>query len=325
MNARSRSATAFVVALTALVIAGLFVPMASGAPPMEFVFVTQPQDATAGDTITASDLNQQATFVQVKLVDGNGDLVTNSNSRVSFELETGAGLASGQLSVTPQSLVDGIATFGEGTLSIETPNEPFFTSYRLRPVSTRGAPITGDPSDAFDIFEDGESCGTGETCDAAIRNENDAYSLFTPGTLGASELSGDVLPGFGCAGQTEIFADSVFVHATTDATTPDTPGPVFLSSHITRREMKAAANNGQAHIDWCVGLKNQSDWSNGATPVQQDTDLDGQLDLWVAFAPACPQANPADSAPCIVSQTGDGNGGNVTTGWLPGGDPPRRT
>ena len=47
--------------------------------------------------------------------------------------------------------------------------------------------------------------------------------------------------------------------------------------------------------------------------------------LYVGFAPACPQANPSAFAPCIVSQTGDGNGGNITTGWLPGGDPPRRT
>ena len=60
--------------------------------------------------------------------------------------------------------------------------------------------------------------------------------------------------------------------------------------------------------------------------VTQDTNgaAPGGM-LFVGIAPPCPNANPQNFAPCIVSQKGDGNGGSFTLGWLPGGDPPRRT
>ena len=48
-------------------------------------------------------------------------------------------------------------------------------------------------------------------------------------------------------------------------------------------------------------------------------------DLYVGMAPKCPSKNAKFKAPCIVSQTGDGVGGTYIRGWLPGGDPPRRT
>jgi hypothetical protein len=59
--------------------------------------------------------------------------------------------------------------------------------------------------------------------------------------------------------------------------------------------------------------------------VQKDTDGIGGVDLYVGLAPKCPTANPSGSAPCIVSQNSDGKGGSITLGWLPAGDPPRRT
>jgi hypothetical protein len=325
---RFRSVSAIVVALTALVIAGLFVPAATAVPGNTLIFVTQPQDSEAGATIRSADLNQASAFVQVKLVDSDGNLVTNSNSKVTFSLQAGAGFASGSLSVTPQPLVGGIATFGEGTLKINTPNEPFFTSYGLVPSTTGGGPrISGAPSAPFDIFQDGESCASGETCDAVIRDGNDVYSVPTVGTLGASQIPSSTLPGFDCAGQTEIFATSVFVHETTEADTSDGFEPVLLVSHVTRREMKAATNNGQAHVWWCLALVSAAPWEhNGAPFEQQDTNGDGTLDLYVGKAPACPNnASAPDFAPCIVSQSGDGSGGNITTGWVPGGDPPRRS
>lgn len=328
VKVKVRSTATMIAVLSAFVIAGLFVPAATAAPGNSFVFVTQPQDSEVGATIRAADLNQQAAFVQVALVDQDNNLVTTGfgNTRVGFNLAAGPGLASGSLSVTPQPLVNGVATFGEGTLSIGTANEPFFTSFKLVPVSTRGPQITGPASSDFDVFQDGESCAAGETCDAVIRDGNEVYSVPTVGTLGASQIPSNTLPGLECEGQTEIFANSVFVHVTTEANTADGFEPVLLSSHITRKDMKAAAQNGQAHIAWCFGLKAPDAWvNNGADFVQQDTNGDGTLDLYVAEAPACPTANPSDFAPCIESSNGDGNGGNVTTGWVTGGDPPRRS
>ena len=336
MKVKSRSAIAIMAALSALVIAGVFVPAASAAPSNTLVFVNQPQDSEAGTTIRASDLNQGSDVVKVKLVDANGNLVTNSNSKVTFSLRAGTGFANGSLSVTPQSLVGGIATFAPvvvngdpvPTLSIGTPNEPFFTSYSLVPSTTGGGPkITGAPSDAFDIFTDGESC-VAEQCDAQTANGTgtETYAVTTTGTLGASKLAASTLPGFSCAefGQKEIYPNSVFVWVTTETNTSDGFSPVLVQSHITKKDMKASTNNGQAHVDWCVGLEEATAWEhNGGTYVQQDTNNDGVLDLYVGLAVPCGQ-NGSDFAPCLVSQVGDGAGGSVVTGWLPGGDPPRR-
>jgi len=331
---KTRSVAATVAALMAIAVAFVAAPSALGAAKFQLLFVNQPRDTEINATIRSADLNQQSAFVQVKLVDGMGNLVTNKVVTVGFSLATGPGLATGQLNVTPQATVGGIATFGEGTLSIGTLNEVEFTHYRLIPITTKGSLITGPASDGFNIWEDGQSCGTGETCTAVLRGDapgggEDTYTLNTPGTLGASEVPAAALPGMNCAGQKLIFAGSVFENATTEPPTlPPSPiTPVFLTGHITRADFRAAgADFGQAHVDWCVALPAGSPGlNNGGTYVQQDTNGDGTLDLYVGFAIACPNMNPGGSAPCIDSQLSDGAGGNITTGWLPGGDPPRRT
>jgi hypothetical protein len=317
---------------TALVTFGLFValaaliaPTALGAQGDTFVFLTQPQDAEVGETITSTRLDDGTSSVQVKLVDGAGATITNSRALVTFTLATGPGLASGDLQVVAQPLVNGIATFGPGSLKILTENEPQFTDYRLIPRTTRNPLITGAPSGPFDIWEDGESCAAGDPCDAFLRGTNDHYSLSANGTLGASELVG-ALPGLTCPGQALIFGDRVFSYATTETDlVEDTP--VFLSNHITRADWRASANNGQAHADWCIGLPTAAPWENNGASYRE-VDFNGAAAggvLFVALAPRCPSANPQGSAPCIVSRTGDGKGGSITLGWLTGGDPPRRT
>lgn len=317
---------------TALVTFGLFValtgliaPSALGAAGDRFVFDSQPQDAEAGETITSAELNDGISFVQVRLVDGSGVTITNSKALVTFTLASGQGLASGTLQVVAQPLVNGVATFGPGSLKILTENEPQFTAYRLIPRTTKNPLITGDPSAPFDIWEDGEACSAGDPCDAFLRGTNDHYSLTANGTLGASDLVG-VLPGLTCPGQDLIFDNRVFSYATTETDqVEDTP--VFLRNHITRADWRASANNGQAHADWCIGLPTAAPWENNGASYRE-VDVNGAAPggvLFVALAPRCPSANPQESAPCIVSQTGDGKGGSITLGWLTGGDPPRRT
>ena len=324
---RARIAVALMSVVSLLVLAGSVAPTAFGATKNKLVFVNQPQDAKVGDTIRTSDLSSGFDFVVIQLVDAAGDPVATSKGPVGFRLMLDGDDVSEALNVTPQPLVNGQATFGEGTLSIDTVNEPTFTDYALVPITTKGALITGPDSVGFDIWEEGESCGSDETCEAVLRDDGsgegaDTYSLFTPGTLGASELPRTDLPGFSCPEQTAIFNDSVFVNATTDSTTPDTPGPVFLTSHITQADFRAAGPSfGQAHVEWCVGLKDPGPWNF----TQQDTNRDGTLDLYVGLAPKCPSQSPELSAPCIVSTTSDGAGGSTSVGWLPGGDPPRRT
>lgn len=335
-----RVTTALVTFGLFVALAGLIAPSAFGAtaelrfvdPDGDGPLTGQPQDAEVTQTIRIADLNVvSGGFVRVEVVDAvTKARITNFNKPIGFVLNPADGFATGNvLDVTPQVPVNGVATFGAGTLSIDTENEPQFTDYSLIPVTTRGPSITGDPSEGFDVWEDGESCTGGtDTCDAILRgSDGDHYSLSAGGTLGASELVGaGVLPGLTCPGQRVVFTNTVFSYATTE-TDDVTDTPVLLHSNITKAEWKATASNGQAHADWCIGLPTNAPWvHNGAS--SRPVDFNGTAPdgiLYVALAPKCPVANPQGSAPCIVSQNPNGTGGNLTIGWLTGGDPPRRT
>ena len=338
---KNRAVASVIAAATALLLALVLAPTASAAT-LELRIVDpdgptgpltgQPQDAKVNQTIRTADLNTIAGgFLQVEVIDtSTGARVTNFSKKIGFDLQTGDGFASGTLNVTPQVPSLGVATFGLGTLSIGTENEPQFTDYALVPVTTQGQFITGPASVGFNVWEDGNACdaqagGTlPDGCSASLRSGNELYSLTANGSLGASELF-DELPGLVCPGQKLIFDDRIFSYATTE--NDGTPNqPVQLVSHITKADWKASANNGQAHADWCIGLLTEDEWAaSGATPVQLDTDGDDVLDLWVALAPKCPSQNASASAPCIVSQNSDGKGGSTAIGWLPGGDPPRKS
>lgn len=307
-------------------IAFLLAP-AAGAADLELRWLSgQPQDAEVNATIKTADLNADGGAIRIGVFEVGGVTpVANFSKPIGFVLNTADGFATGNvLDVVPQVPVNGVAEFGLGTLSIDTENEPQFTDYSLIPVTTRGPSVTGDPSDGFDVWEDGESCtGGSDTCVAKLRgNDGDTYTLTAAGSLGASELF-DELPGLQCPGQKAVFDNRIYSYATTGSAPL---APVRLVTHISKAEWRASANNGQAHADWCIGLVTEAAWdASGANPVQLDTDLDGVKDLWVAIAPKCPTANPSASAPCIVSQNADGKGGSTAIGWVPGGDPPRRT
>lgn len=338
MKEENRAVAAIIAAATALLLALVLAPAASAAD-LELRIVDpdgvsgpqtgQPQDAEVNATIRTADLNTGSGFVQVEVIDAVTEArITNFSKPIGFELQTGPGFASGNvLDVVPQLPANGVATFGLDTLSIDTENEPQFTDYSLVPVTTKGPRITGDPSAGFDVWEDGEACdggapgGLDNECIAKLRgNDGDTYTLTAAGSLGASELF-DELPGLRCPGQKAVFDDRIYSYATTGSAPL---APVRLETHITKAEWKASANNGQAHADWCIGL--QDPWTAvGGPAMQKDTDGIGGVDLYVGLAPKCPSQNPSASAPCIVSQNADGKGGSTTIGWVPGGDPPRRT
>ena len=229
---------------------------------------------------------------------------------------------------------DGIATFeplegSENPLSIPDPNQPFTTAYKLIPVVVPPPPpsssvalaleggVTGSPSAPFDIWEDG--ChGNGCSVNLTPGTSSDNYTLREPGGMGASQLG---LGGTSivCPTQQLIFSTNLFFHATTGN------GPVFLVSHISAADRKAAANNGNKVMGWCVGLKTPGPWHFAQQNTNGIPGLQTPGDLYVGMAPRCPKKNASAKAPCIASQNGDGVGGTFIRGWLPGGDPPRRT
>ena len=283
-------------------------------------FIADPTDALKNQIITSDPLNPGGDPVQVKVT---SDEVPQGGVVVTLVFAEGSA-SNGNLTgnvATTESEGDnvGVATFD--ALKIDETNEPTLTDYQLEAtvsVITIGAALAADPplSEPFDIWDAG--C-KGNGCTIGLRDGLESYKSTQNVVLTASSLStGDLT--LDCPGQKLIFGDVVFTHQTTGS------GPVAVTSHITQEDLRAAGTNfGQAHIEWCVGIKpgHTSALNNGGVYVQQDTNGDGTDDLFVGFAPRCPKKKVVP--PCIVSQVSDRMGGSITKGFLEGGDPPRRT
>ncbi len=311
---RLRTTSVSVLLGATLIVAGLFMPAASAEEiNVQIVPGSQPRDASVNQLITAGpfDPTGASGFVKVKVTSAAGPV---AGLEVSFVLATGSGLASGALSVTPEITNAGGVAFFDSGLSIANANEPFLTSYRLIPFATSSG-ASGAASDPFDIWDAG--ChGTG--CVVDLRGGLDEYRTTENVGLGASVVPFTSL-GISCAGQRVVFGNDVFFHATTGS------GPVSLVNHITSADLRHAPPTGR--IGWCVGLKSADPWvRNGAPYTVQDVNGSepGGV-LYVAMAPKCLKPNPSSYAPCVLTQVSDNAGGGIITGWLPGGDPPRRT
>jgi hypothetical protein len=314
------------VVLAALAVSGLVSPSAFGLEGYTATFTADPTDAIKNQVITSDPLNTEGASVQVQVTSSYEDPVDGLT--VTLEFVTGSGFAStenitGNVETTNS---DGYATFSN--LKIADPNEGTLTNYQFfadvtAPVTLAGVANAADPpfSEPFDIWDAGCK-GNGNGCSIGLRNGLDTYSALGNAILTASSLSQGVLPNLSCPNQRLIFSNDLFSHAT------DGTGAVTLVSHITKANFRAAGTNyGQSHVEWCIGLDSSAPWiHNGAAFTHKDTNGDGTLDLYVASAPKCPKKKTAPSfAPCILSQISDSLGGSITTGYLPGGDPPRRT
>jgi hypothetical protein len=295
-------------------------------------FVNQPGNTKAGELITNGD-RQTGGPIQVQLVDGLSNAVTHFPLAVTFGFGSNPVGGSATLTVgTETTDANGVATFDDETptaeggdgLEINIANVAAFTEYTLVPRGASLTSITGPASDGFDIWEDATPCA-GTNC--TLSHDGDEYVVpggQTGALLSASTFSTNE-SNINCAGYDEITSDVVWHEYTGTAA-------VLVKIHITRQEMKATANNGQARVALCVGLLDEgaltgeAKWATlGVSADHQDSDGDGFDDIWVALAPACPNQDPAGSAPCIARQYGDGSGGSWTEAWIPGGDPPRRT
>jgi hypothetical protein len=349
MGSRKRGiVVVFLVLAASIGINGLF--STASALTINVSIVNQPADARKGELITHATFDPTGGdgpgFVQVQVTDAEciEGTCPIEGAEVSFELATGDGLASGTLNVDSRFTDEnGIATFdpqeGSGNpLNIEDANNPFTTHYELVPVAVPPPPpptsseppigaafaldgTTGGPSDPFDVWGDGCK-GNGCTVNLTPGTSSDEYTLHDEDAdvaLGASQLlNAGNGTNISCPTQQLVFASAVFFHQTTGN------GPVFLVTHISAADRKRVPNNGNKVMGWCVGLEEPGPWNF----KQQDTNNSGGIDsgdLYVGMAPKCPKRNAMNFDPCIVSQGGDGVGGTFIRGWLPGGDPPRRT
>jgi hypothetical protein len=343
MRSKASRILLVLVPLTMVVVAnGLTSPAAFGQEGLQLTIISQPADALVSAQITSVPLNPEGAPVRVRATyTGEGTPSPASGIWVTFVLATGLHLAEGDLFAEPQVTdSSGIASWPPGMLSISTANESTLTDYKLVAVATEPPPgsdvvtpfestVMSAPSRGFDIFQDG--CrGTG--CSVELRGGLDVYTTTQNVRLMASEVSASELPGMQCRNQLLVFAGSVFVHETSGS------GAVGLVNHITFEDLTGGGGEAALatsddpddddgpRIGWCVGTRTRQPWvNNGGSFARQDTDGDGRLDLFVGFAPRCPRTNPKAFAPCIVSRRSDGEGGIILTGWVPGGDPPRRT
>jgi hypothetical protein len=344
---RSKTVRMLLLAPLAVVVVatGLMSPAAFGQEGVQLRIISQPADALVFEQITSVPLNPSGAPVRVRATyTSEGTTSPAPGVWVTFQLATGPHLAEGDLFAEPQVTdSSGIASWPPGMLWIGTANESTLTDYKLVAVTTTPPDVStiaastettamSAPSRGFDIFQDG--CrGTG--CTVELRGGLDVYTSTQNVRLTASEVDASHLPGMECRNQLLVFPGSIFVHETSGS------GAVGLVNHITAGDLGGGEGGGAAlvlsndddpdddddlRIGWCVGTKTRKPWeNNGGSFRRQDTDGDGRPDLFVGLAPRCPRNDPKASAPCIVSRRSDGEGGIVLTGWVPGGDPPRRT
>jgi hypothetical protein len=301
----------------------------------------QPDDAGRGDLITHvpfDDTPAASGFVQVfveKVIavdietgEATWAPVASGEAEATFRLasvddalppggqprEPGGTLTAG----IETTVEGGIATF-DSSLEIAETNA-LTTDYYIVPQARyvtefpEGWAVDGAASSGFDIWDDG--ChGTG--CFVRLRANNENYTAQGEFGLAASQLTGNL---GSCPTQRVIFSNTTFFHFTSGSEND----VVFLETHITRADMKAATNNGQRHVGWCIGLESSAPWMKNGAQFTTQTVL-GKT-FYVAMAPKCPNKRTAtEFAPCIVSQMGDNDGGSFIRGYVLGGDPPRRT
>lgn len=345
-----RTTSLFVLLAGTLAVSGLFAPSASALDGDLHVSIQSgPTDAAAGDLITALPFDPtpgEGEFVTVHVLveEFDGETTTFRDAlpgevEVKFRLATTEDLLEGDDPAAAGTLTVGTELTGEGgiatfdtSLSITPPNQPFTTNHYLVPQARyasvitlleEGWPFEGGRSAGFDVWGDG--C-KGDGCTVSLSpglSSSDTYTTTEDVGMGASEI-GEGGTTILCPTQRVIFSEDLFFHATTGFDPDEGPAPVFLVSNITRLDMKAATNNGQKHVGWCFGLKGPGPWNF----PRQDTNGNGSVgdgDLYVGLAPKCPRRNAMDFAPCFVSKMSDDNGGSIISGWVPGGDPPRRT
>ncbi len=257
------------------------------------MFLNDPSNTKTGALITDGD-RVSASPIQVQLVDDLGSPVTHFPMAVTFVFGSDPSEGAATLTVgTETTDANGVATFDDETpaaeggdgLEINLANVAAFSDFTLVPRGSVLTSITGAPSTGFDIWQDASLCN-GANC--TLSHDGDEYVV--PGGQAGALLSASTFSTSESEHQLRrLHGDH---RATSSGTSTPARPPVLVKIHITRAEMKASSNNGQARVEVCVGLLDegtltgQQKWAAlGVTADHQDSDGDGLDDIWVALAP----------------------------------------
>ncbi len=220
----------------------------------KLVWDTQPKTAKVNTVITGTVGDPSGPSVDVKAVDGDGNLLTSATGTVTLNKSAGTFTTTGgAFSGKSASLVNGVATFS-GFTSNDTGSG--FKVYGSSP----GYVSTLDSTPAFDIYSDGTACTLGLDCSLPGVVLDSKTNVDTTATGGAftflsvtpySVPLNVTLPGGGCANFQSAGASGFVQSGTRISSTGDLLFTYYVNKNqITKRY---GNNNGQQFIPLCAG------------------------------------------------------------------------
>jgi hypothetical protein len=217
------------------------------------VWGTQPTTAKVNTTITGTAADPGGPSVDVKAVDGDGNLLTSATGTVTLNKSAGTFTTTGAFGGTTASLVGGVATFS-GFTSNGTGQG--FTVY----ASSPGFVSTADSAPPFDIYSDGTACTLGLDCslpgvvldsktnvDATATGGAFTFLSITPYSVPLNVTQ----PGGGCA-NFQTTGAAGFLQG--GGRVSDT-GDLLFTYYVNKSQIQKryGNNNGQQFIPLCAG------------------------------------------------------------------------
>ena len=265
-------------------------------------FLSMPADAVVNGTISTVPFTANGGAVQVEVLDGNNQLITNSTAPVSLSLsatspnEGQGAVLSGGAAIDASG---GIASFN--TLSINVHGV-----YVLLASSTT-AGITSALSMPFGIWDDDASCANGQSCNASINVKNsmstDIQGLAGGGGFLSLSLGEDSLS----CGDTFNHAPSV---TTVSAFGYSAAQPKTVTLTIFKAALKSYPNSGLSFWAVCYASPNEFTTASGPAPFGNGF-----------FTGLLADCGPAFPAPCVQSISKDPANDVVEVVSVPAGDP----
>jgi hypothetical protein len=241
--------------------------------------------------ITSEAYDQTGDAIQVIVKDALG----SPRSGISVQLGFNANPTSATLTADPVTTgADGLATFSSVTISKSG------LKYQLIPNGGTG--VTGTASGFFGVYQDEQACGscTAHGSSSTIHSTVTANST-NGGTLAVlvSGVPDDVID---CSSTIPAGYDYKPVSTEVTAWQYTGNGAQTVVVDVDRSLVKKILNRGSAHIDFCYQADNGKQFFSKFDPVN--------LTSGPALLPDC---GPGITNNCIVSETGDGNGGRIIT------------
>jgi len=218
------------------------------------VWDTQPTTAKVSTVITGTAGDPSGPKVDVKAVDGDGNVLTSAGGTVTLNKSAGTFTTTGSaFGSTTASLVGGIATFS-GFTSNDTG-----TGFKVY-ASSPGFVSTPDSSPAFDIYSNGASCTLGADCslpgvvldsktnvDATATGGAFTFLSITPYTVPLNVTqAGDGCANFQTAGAAGLLQGGDRISDT---------GDLLFTYYVNKNQIQKryGNNNGQQFIPLCAG------------------------------------------------------------------------